>query len=170
MQHVQYPPVYFCNIYKKQLQHTFETIKTPETYICNIGERNGLIDFSQRGRSRRRAAALEHHQHPRARGCPWLGRGRPEASRHMRLSAHRPMAGSTAYELTMGDGRTDGEGASSTGVWDGHAAQPVMGAQRNSRRARGEGRAADNERPLRFWARRISTKQWRWSGRISTRE
>jgi hypothetical protein len=31
-------PIYFCNIYSKQLQHTSETSETLETYICNIGK------------------------------------------------------------------------------------------------------------------------------------
>jgi hypothetical protein len=31
--------VYFCNIHMIQLQHTFETFKTIETYNCNIGGR-----------------------------------------------------------------------------------------------------------------------------------
>jgi hypothetical protein len=49
MQHVQYLPIYFCNIHKKQLEHT------PETYICNIGEgKPGPVDSSCRGRSQRR--------------------------------------------------------------------------------------------------------------------
>jgi hypothetical protein len=42
MQHVQYLLIYFCNIHMKQLQHTSETPKTLETYICNIGERKAV--------------------------------------------------------------------------------------------------------------------------------
>jgi hypothetical protein len=58
-------PIYFCNIHKKQLQHTFETTETPETYICNIGEEKPGPVYSNRwSQSWRRAAAHEHHQHP----------------------------------------------------------------------------------------------------------
>ena len=53
MQHVEHPPIYFCNIHNKQLQHTFKTTETPETYICNIGEgKPGPVDFSRQGRCR----------------------------------------------------------------------------------------------------------------------
>jgi hypothetical protein len=38
LQHMQHPPIYFCNIKTKQLQHTSETFKTLETYICNVGK------------------------------------------------------------------------------------------------------------------------------------
>jgi hypothetical protein len=40
MQHVQTSLIYFYNIHKKQLQHTFKMTEIPETYICNIGEEN----------------------------------------------------------------------------------------------------------------------------------
>ena len=83
LQHVQHPPIYFCSIHNKQLQHTFETTKTLETCICIIGEgKPGPVDSSRRGQSRRRAAAHEHHRHQyrawldddggdRGRGAPW---------------------------------------------------------------------------------------------------
>jgi hypothetical protein len=35
-------PIYFCNIYMNQLQHTSETSETLETYIYNIGEEEHL--------------------------------------------------------------------------------------------------------------------------------
>jgi hypothetical protein len=57
VQHVQHPPIYFCNIHKKQLQHTFETTKTPKTYICIIrDEKLGPVDSNRRGQSRRRTS------------------------------------------------------------------------------------------------------------------
>jgi hypothetical protein len=46
MRHVQHLPIYFRNIHKKQLQHTFEMTETPQAYICNIGERKpGQVDL-----------------------------------------------------------------------------------------------------------------------------
>jgi hypothetical protein len=36
LQHMQHHLIYFCNIHKKQLQHTFETTETPKTYICAL--------------------------------------------------------------------------------------------------------------------------------------
>jgi hypothetical protein len=37
LQHMQHPPIYFCNVHMKQMQHTSETSETFETYICNTG-------------------------------------------------------------------------------------------------------------------------------------
>jgi len=54
---MQYPPIYFCNIKMKQLQHPSETSETLKTYICNIGEgKAGLVDFSHQDQSQRAAA------------------------------------------------------------------------------------------------------------------
>jgi hypothetical protein len=65
LQHVQYPPIYFCNIHMKQLQHVSETSETIEIYICNIGgKRFGSVEFGRRGGSQRWAAASEHHLAP----------------------------------------------------------------------------------------------------------
>ena len=58
-QHMQHLPIYFCNIHKKQLQHTFEMTETPKTYICNIGEgKPGPVDFSRQGRCRWRMSTI----------------------------------------------------------------------------------------------------------------
>ena len=40
-------PIYFCNIHMKHLQHIPKTSETIETYVCNIGERPGLVDFGR---------------------------------------------------------------------------------------------------------------------------
>ena len=49
MQYVQHPPIYFCNIHIKLLQHALETSETIETHICNIGgERPGPVNSSRR--------------------------------------------------------------------------------------------------------------------------
>jgi hypothetical protein len=64
---MQHPLIYFYNIYKKQLHHTFETIKTPETYICNKGEESLVRSIPAVGA--RAAAHKHHHHHYQA----WLG-------------------------------------------------------------------------------------------------
>jgi kynureninase len=87
MQHVQHHPIYFCNIYKKQLQHTFKTAETPETYICNIEEGKSGSATSRRGwslwtaKSDRSFFAVEAHEASREKPCgadpelsPGLGR------------------------------------------------------------------------------------------------
>jgi hypothetical protein len=51
-------PTYFYNIHKNQMRNTFETIKTPETYIDNIGERPCAGRFQPLGWE---LAACEHH-------------------------------------------------------------------------------------------------------------
>ena len=66
LQHVQHPPIYFCNIHKKQQQHTIEMTETPKTYNCIVGEGKPMsVDSSRRGPCRRRMAAHKHHRHKR---------------------------------------------------------------------------------------------------------
>jgi hypothetical protein len=89
MQHVQYPTIYFYNIKMKQLQRTSETSKTLETYMCNVGEgRPGrsipAIGVGAGGEPRYASTTSTG----RAYGCPWLGRARPKAPRHVRPGGH----------------------------------------------------------------------------------
>jgi hypothetical protein len=120
---MQHPSIYFYNIKIKDLQHTSEMLETLETYICNIGEEKaGPVDSGRRGRSHRRVAARERH--PRFMSA--LG----SAGKHLRCHATcapAAMVESVAWATTMGDGRTDGEGASDTCVWDGREARSAMG-------------------------------------------
>ena len=76
--------------------------ETPETYIATQGRGSlvRLIPVVGVGAS----GGARAPPVPRACGCPWLGRGRPEAPRHMRPSGH---GGSAACTMAMGDGRTE---------------------------------------------------------------
>jgi hypothetical protein len=102
----------------------------------------------------------EHLHTARAYGCASLGRRRPMMPRHI-CPAH--MAWSAACATMLGHGRTDDEGASSTGVWDERVAQPAMGlkavgAWRGNPQVCDRGRSPDNEQPCYFVARR----SWGW--------
>jgi hypothetical protein len=77
-----------------------------------VEEKAGSVDSVRRGRSRRRAAVREHHQHRPLSWVPLLDRGRPEVSWHMRPSGHGGVS-----DVHDEDGRrADGERASGTCV------------------------------------------------------
>jgi hypothetical protein len=103
MQHVQHPPLYFCNIKMKQLQHTSKMSKILESYICNVGER-------------------KVSRSTRAPPAPATFVGALDSTReYVRchdICAPTAMAGSVACATAIGDERTR-EGASGVSDWDG---------------------------------------------------
>jgi hypothetical protein len=129
MQHVQHPDLL--------LQDPYVTIATYLWNIWNIhlqhreGEGRGrsisVVGVGSGGELRRASTTSTSN----ARECPWLGRGRPEAPRHVRPSGHGGV-----YDLPDDDGRRiDSERTSGVGDWDvgercreqGRAARPVAG-------------------------------------------
>jgi hypothetical protein len=83
--------------------------KTLKTYICNVregkpGRSIPAVGVGDGGKSQHASTTSTGH----ACGCPWLDRGKPEASQHVRPSGHGGVSGALD-----GDGRRmDGKGAS----------------------------------------------------------
>jgi hypothetical protein len=63
-------PIYYCNIYPKHLQYTFETSAIIKTYVCNMGGEAKAGPFRPSGWEAAACDGVSTTGTGRARGCP----------------------------------------------------------------------------------------------------